>query len=278
MRLGAPVFGDVSTPGLWAKAHVVRGYGAAYCPIGYDADAGTVAAYSEAAAEVGIVIAEVGAWSNPLSQDKATRTAAMDLCKRQLDLAERIGARCCVNISGSIGQQWDGPDDANMTAGTFDLVVASVQEIIDAVSPERADYTLECMPYLYPTSAEDCESLLRAIDRPRFAVHFDPVNMINSPYRYYGSGTFITDFVDRLGPHIRSCHAKDIVIRPQLTLHLDECLPGEGNLDYAVLLGALNDLDPDTPLMVEHLQTPEQYDAAIAHIRAVAEEIGVTFV
>jgi hypothetical protein len=30
--------------------------------------------------------------------------------------------------------------------------------------------------------------------------------------------------------------------------------------------------------MVEHLQTPEQYDAAIAHIRAVAEEIGVTFV
>ena len=81
MRLGAPVFGDVSTPGLWAKAHVVRGYGAAYCPIGYDADAGRLRPTPRPRRKVRIVIAEVGAWSNPLSQDKATRTAAMDLCR-----------------------------------------------------------------------------------------------------------------------------------------------------------------------------------------------------
>ncbi|MBD3177936.1 MAG: TIM barrel protein [Armatimonadia bacterium] len=278
MRLGAPVFGEVGTPELWAKAHLDKGYGAAYCPIGGDADDATAKAYADAAGEAGLIIAEVGAWSNPISPDEATRSAAMDNCKRQLDLAERIGARCCVNIAGSVAEQWDGPDNANMTPGTFDLIVASVQEIIDAVSPQRTFYTLECMPYMYPTCADDCESLIRAIDRPQFAVHFDPVNMINSPYRYYGSGAFVTDFVERLGDRIRSCHAKDIIIRPQLTLHLDECGPGEGNLDYPALLTALSKLDADTPLMVEHLQTPEQYDAAIDHIRRMAGKAGVAFV
>lgn len=278
MRLGAPVFGDVSTPDLWARAHIEKGYGAAYCPVGHDADEATVAAYAAAAESAGLVIAEVGAWSNPLSRDETARMAALDLCKRQLELAEGIGARCCVNIAGSTGDQWDGPDSANMTPSTFDRIVDSVREIIDSVTPDRTFYTLECMPYLYPTSADDCESLLRAVARRQFAIHFDPVNMINSPYRYYGSGAFITDFVDRLGPRIRSCHAKDIIIRPQLTLHLDECLPGEGDLDYGALLTALDQLDPDTPLMVEHLQTPEQFDAAVTHIRRVAEKVGVTFV
>ena len=94
-----------------------------------------------------------------------------------------------------------------------------------------APTTLSVHAPIYPTSAEDCESLLRAIDRP--SSRCTSIRQHDQqPLPVHGSGTFITDFVDRLGPHIpRSCHAKDIVIRPQLTLHLDECLPGEGNLD-----------------------------------------------
>ena len=53
------------------------------------------------------VVAEVGAWSNPLSPDETTRTAAVELCKRRLALADRVGARCCVNIAGSRSENWD---------------------------------------------------------------------------------------------------------------------------------------------------------------------------
>ena len=34
--------------------------------------------------------------------------------------------------------------------------------------------------------------------------------------------------------------------------------------------------DPDTPLILEHLTTPEEYAPAAQHVRAVAEEVGVT--
>ncbi len=51
--------------------------------------------------EAGIIIAEVGAWSNPMSTDPEEARAALAKCQTQLALAEEIGARCCVNISGS---------------------------------------------------------------------------------------------------------------------------------------------------------------------------------
>ena len=37
------------------------------------------------------MIAEIGAWSNPISPDERTRAAALELCKRRLALADRVG-------------------------------------------------------------------------------------------------------------------------------------------------------------------------------------------
>jgi hypothetical protein len=44
------------------------------------------------------------------------------------------------------------------------------------------------------------------------------------------------------------------------------------NLDYATFLRELDRLDPDTPLMLEHLKTPDDHHLAANHIRSVAFE------
>ncbi len=270
MRLGGPLFGDVSTPELWVAAVQKHGYRAAYCPVDAKADAATVRAYAKAAKDADIVIAEVGAWSNPLSADKTTRREALALCQRQLDLAERIGARCCVNIAGSRGEQWDGPHPDNLTTETFDMIVQTVREIIDAVKPTRSFYTLETMPWVFPDGLDSYLALLKAIDRPAFAVHFDPVNLISSPQRFFNNGAFLHDCFAKLGPWIKSCHAKDIALAPRLTLHLDEVRPGLGSLDYPTFLHELDRLDPDIPLLLEHLPTETDYALAADYIRSVA--------
>ena len=59
------------------------------------------------------------------------------------------------------------------------------------------------MPWVYPYSTETYLELIEAIDRPQFAVHFDPVNMITSPYLYYHNGRFLRDFIRKLGPYIK---------------------------------------------------------------------------
>lgn len=276
MRLGGHIFGDISEPGLWISEIKARGYSAAYFPLEHTASDADVRAFADAAEAAGIVIAENGAWSNPISTDAETRRTALDYCQKQLELADRVGARCCVNIAGGRGAQWDGPHPDNLSADTFDLIVESVRLIIDAVKPKRAFYALETMPWIFPDSPESYLRLLKAIDRPQFAVHLDPVNMINSPQRCFENGAFIRECFALLGPYIKSCHGKDIALAGNLTVHLDEVRPGTGSLDYAAFLQGLNTLDADVPLMLEHLASDEDYNLAAAYIRNVAAENGVT--
>jgi sugar phosphate isomerase/epimerase len=278
MRLGGPVYGDCSTPEAWVQAVRSRGYSAAFCPVGPDAPDDVVEAYERAAAKAGIVMAEVGAWSNPISPDPEIRAKALALCKERLALAERIGARCCVNIAGSLGDKWDGPHPLNLSDEAFELTVETVREIIDAVQPTRTFYTLETMPWVFPDSADSYLRLIEAIDRPQFAVHLDPVNLVSSPQRYYHTGALIRDCFEKLGPYIKSCHAKDIKLADRLTVHLDECRIGLGAMDYRAYLTELARLDPDTPLMLEHLPSAEEYALAAAHVRSVAAELGLQFI
>jgi sugar phosphate isomerase/epimerase len=153
--------------------------------------------------------------------------------------------------------------------------VETTREIIDAVKPNRAFYTLETMPWMYPDSPQSYADLIRAIDRKQCAAHLDPVNLVCSPQRYYHNADLIRECFALLGPHIKSCHAKDIKLNGKLTTHLDEVRIGLGELDYRVFLEELDRLDADVPLMLEHLPTAEDYDLAAAHVRQVASELAV---
>ena len=262
-------------PEAWIAELAKRRYRAAYCPIGTDAGPAERAEYRAAAAEADVVIAEVGAWSNPISADREVADAAFRKVVDSLRLADDVGARCCVNIAGSRGEKWDGPDARDLTAETFELIVDLCARIIAEAAPRSARLTLEPMPWMYPDSAESYERILEAVARPEMGVHYDPVNLVNSPLKYFTTGDEINEFVDLLGKRIVSVHAKDIVLRDTLTTHLDECVPGEGGLDYATLLTRLDGLEADLPLMTEHLGTEAEYDRAAAFIRSEAERVGV---
>ncbi len=272
--LGGPVFEKYQDPHGWVDAVRRLGYWAAYCPVDASASDTVVRAYEDAARKADILIAEVGAWSNPISPDEATRMAALEKCRTQLALADRIGARCCVNIAGSLSDVWDGPSARNFTQEAFDRIVETTRSIIDAVKPTRTCFALETMPWAYPDSADCYLRLLKAIDRKGFGVHLDPVNLVCSPQRYYGNAGLIRECFEKLGPHIKSCHAKDILLQTKLTTHLDEVRIGTGGIDYATFLKELSRF-PGTPLMLEHLSKAEEYDQAAAHVRSVARGLGV---
>jgi sugar phosphate isomerase/epimerase len=277
MRLGGPVHEKFDTPEEWIQAVIALGYRAAYCPLGPDASEEQVKAYKAAAEKADIMIAEVGAWvNNPISPDQEERKAGRENCKKALALADAIGARVCVNVAGSRGTRWAGLDPLNLTDETFGMIVEAVREIVDDVKPQCSCYTLETMPWMYPDSAGSYLALVKAIDRKGFAVHFDPVNLICSPKRYYTNGDLIKDFIKKLGPNIKSVHAKDILLADKLTTHLDEVCPGQGNLDYPVLLNEISNLADDVPVMLEHLPGPDEYAKAAEHIRITAKQEGIT--
>ena len=276
MRFGGIIFKEWRTPQEWADAAREAGYSAVYFPVDYTAADKVIDGYLDAAREADLIICEIGVWNNVLDSHRERREAAIDRAIHQLELAEHVGANCCVNIAGTYHPTlWDGPHKDNFTQRAFDDVVGATQRILDAAKPIQTCYTLEPMPWMLPSTPEQYLSLIQAVDRPGFAAHMDVVNIITSPDLYYRNGEVIEDWFDKLAPYIRSCHAKDIILRDQLTVHLDECRPGTGGLDYRAYLRGVSRLDDRVCLMLEHMTQEEDYVLATRYLKGLAAEMSI---
>jgi sugar phosphate isomerase/epimerase len=272
IRLGGPIFVKSDDPVELARAHREQGYTAAYCPPLKAGETQKIRAVREAYARHGVVIAEVGAWCNMVAPEEDKRCKNLAFVAERLALADEVGALCCVDYAGTVepGKDWSALA-ANFSAEAFDLIVQTVRDLLAAVKPTRTKFTLEVMQTCPPDSVDSYLDLVRAIDRPAFGVHLDPANMFYSPRQCFDSGAAIRDAVERLGPWIASCHAKDLTIRQGLAVHIDECIPGTGVLDYRAYASALNALGRDVPLMLEHLKGEAEYRQAAEFVRGVMQ-------
>lgn len=276
MRFGAPLFGTWKNPEGWVKLLRSKGFDAAICPVGLEASDAEIAEYRQAAAQNDIVIAEVGAWgNNPLHPDRAVADAAFAGMVQALALADKIKALCCVNIVGSRGERWDGPHPLNLTRETYDSIIAYVKRLLNEVQPKSTAYTLEMMPWMYPTTAAETLQMIRDVGMPGFAAHVDMVNITCSPRLYYENAQATRECFRVLGPHIRSVHAKDIKLADELTVHLSEVRAGLGGFDYQALLASVLEYCPDAPVMLEHLDTEAEYDQASEYVRGVADSLKI---
>ena len=95
--------------------------------------------------------------------------------------------------------------------------------------------------------------------------------------RFYGNSEVIRECFAKLGPWIISCHAKDLAWIDELNVHFQEVIPGRGQMDYKAYLGELSKMPQETPLMLEHLKTAEEYDEGKQYIQRIGREIGVRF-
>ena len=120
IRLGGPIFPKSNDPRELAREHRRLGYSAAYCPAVEITDADGIRAIEKAFAAENVVIAEVGAWKNMLDPDPAKRKANLDYVVSRCQLAEAVGAKCCVDIAGSYNPTvWYGPDPRNLSKEFF---------------------------------------------------------------------------------------------------------------------------------------------------------------
>lgn len=278
VRLGGPVFVDTSDPVELARAHRKLGYRSAYCPGVALEDKQRIKDIEKAFKDEDVVIAEVGAWVNMMDVNEEKRKQNLEIVCRGLALADEVGALCCVDIAGSFNpDRWDGPHPDNISQKAFEITVENVRHILNSVKPKRAKFVLEMMPWVIPDSPDSFLELIKAVDHDSFGVHLDPVNLINSPRRYYENGKLLEECFQKLGKWIVSCHAKDTILTNQLTTHINEARPGTGNLDYRTYLKGLDSLPQNPPLLIEHLSTAEEYDLAREYILSVGNEIGISF-
>lgn len=268
MYLGISSSLQHTTPEDWAAKHKALGLKAINFPVSYLEGEETYMAYKKAADAAGLSIAEVGIWRNTLAADPAERAKWIDFAIGQLQMAEQIGATCCVNVVGTpYGPRWDGGYRGNFSAELWKDAVKMIRQIIDAVKPRHTKFCIESMPWMIPSSPDECLRLLEDVDRPEFATHLDVVNMITSPQRYFFNDDFLRECFSKLKGTIVSCHLKDIRLKEEYTFQLEESACGEGSLDlelYASLASAEN---PYMPMIIEHLETDQEYFDSVRYVR-----------
>lgn len=272
MKLGISYVLPHSSPEEWAEKNRELGLESVVFPCSYSDPTSRIDAYIRAAADANLCIAEVGAWSNPLSPDSNKAREAFNHCCRSLELADYVGACCCVNISGARGEIWDGSYPENYSDRTYSDLVDCMQRIIDTVNPKRTVYALEPMPNMHPDSPEDYLRLIRDIDRKNFGVHIDLVNILVSPRVFCEQRNLIDRCFSLLGGHICACHLKDAVLDSKLTVSIRETECGTGGVDLAYYIGKVNETNISLPMLLEHLPTEEAYLRSIKTIRGIMRE------
>ena len=275
MRLGGTIC--CKDPAKWEDALTASRFRAIAAPFNCDSSREETDRYCEIASRHDVLIAEAGVWRNPF--DAADGQKNLDYAKRQLEMADRLSIPCCVNIVGTDSPAgWDAADPGNFSEEMYERIVGSIREIIDDVNPKTAYYCIEHMPWLIPDSPEVYLKLIRDVNREHFAAHMDFVNMINCPRRFLNADGFIESCFAKLAPMIKSTHLKDSRMQlTRLTTVLEECSPGEGALDFGMILWIIDKYLPkDAPVLLEHMSTFEEYQKAYQHVARAAEKAGVS--
>lgn len=270
MRLGTSSPLSHTSAKEWAKNQSALGCRSVVFPLSCNDPEDKIDEYVREARSQDLLIAEVGIWRNALSPDPLVREDQRDYCVKQLQLADKIGARCAVNVSGAIGTRWDGYYKENFTKETRAKVVQMAQELIDRAEISNTYFTIEPMPWMIPTGPEDYARLIEEVDRERFAVHMDIINMTNSFERYLEAESFVDRCCELLGDKIRSCHIKDVHLKEEYTFQLEECAPGMGEYPLRYYVSKMDSLDKDMPVILEHLHSDEEY---ICYINYLKEEL-----
>jgi len=170
-----------------------------------------------------------------------------------------------------------------MSDECFDAAVEVARGILDDVQPKRASLVYEIYPFSVNDSPAAIRRLLDAVDRERFGVHMDLVNLVNCPRAYFENAALLAESLRLFGDRIVSAHAKDISMArgegrsrsAAVSVVLEEVRPGLGGIDYPAYIRGLHQLPHTVPLMLEHLEDQIAYDAAATYIRQVAAAEGI---
>lgn len=275
MRLGINWVPPHGSEEDWAEKLHRLGCRATVFPVDHRAPVHIIDRYAQAAKARDLCIAEVGVWNSLVSDDPAQAAVNYSFAKGQLELANYVHARCCVNVSGATGPMWFMPYSGNYQKETFDRNVEILQRLLDEVKPRHTYYALEMMQWMIPDSPQSYARILDAVGRERLAVHVDVVNLVRGPETYLYHNRVIDETFVLLGGQIKSCHLKDLLLPSGVTLSFAEVPPGQGVIDLAHYGRKINEQGEDIPLLIEHLDSFEAYSQAMSYVSALYQSRGI---
>ncbi|MCL6605042.1 MAG: sugar phosphate isomerase/epimerase [Paenibacillus sp.] len=175
-------------------------------------------------------------WSHSMtSESEATRTKAMDICKKQLEMASALGADTILVIPGAVGVDFIPGCDVI----EYDKAYERAQQCISGLAPfaEQTGVSIgiENVWNKFLLSPLEMRQFIDSIDSPFVGSYFDVGNVVHSGYPEH--------WIRILGSRIKKVHFKDYR-REAGGLHgFVDLLAGD--VDYPAVMAAFKEIGYD---------------------------------
>ena len=207
--------------------------------------------------------------------DQAMRNAVSAKINRGTEIAAQLKAKAFLLRPGSINPEgpWT-PHRDNHLPEHADRLVDTLRPLAQKAETEGVILAMETHAVSIMDPPEKCRDMVEAVGSENLRLILDAVNHFQSLHQVYHSSDWVNHIFDVIGPIAPLAHIKDLKVSSGLVLHIDQEVPGEGELDLALVLKRFEILYPDGYGLIEHL-TPDQIPHAVSNVRRLATEIGV---
>lgn len=207
--------------------------------------------------------------------DRAVRERVSAKIIRGTEIGAQLGAQAFLLRPGSLNP--DGPwtpHRDNHRPENAELLVETLRPLAAKAEAEGVILAMETHALSILDLPPKCRGIVEAVGSPNLRLILDAVNHFQSMHQVYNSSEWVNHIFDELGPLAPLAHIKDLKVSNGLVLHIDQTVPGEGELDLALVLKRFDALYPEGYGLIEHLR-PEQIPQAVANVRRIAAEAGV---
>lgn len=145
------------------------------------------------------------------------------------------------------------PHPENYTAQTWDRLMDSLRQVAQTALAEGMVLALEGHVLSLLDTPRRVRDALDAVGSPAVKFNSDPVNFIGTARDACDPSRIADELFSLLGRDTVAAHLKDVKVRDELVLHIDEVVIGEGTMRYDLLLRQLETINPALYGLIEHL-------------------------
>lgn len=155
--------------------------------------------------DYGLEIPSVGVWSlwenNLVSDDVKIREKALDIVKKQIEIAALMEADTILVVPGYVGCDFAGKPERIRYDVAYDRCIKAFRKLSPIAEQAGVSIGIENVWNRFLLSPLEVKRLVENVDSPNFGVYFDVGNII-----YIG---YPEDWIEILGKHIKKIHLSD---------------------------------------------------------------------
>lgn len=210
--------------------------------------------------------------------DRAVRDGVVKTICRGIEAGRALRAHNVLIRTGSLNPSGSyDPTPENHEPRRLDVLMDTLSQVADKAEEEGMTVVIETHVLTIMGSPEINRQVIDAVGSERLRVVMDFVNHFQTLDQAYHSTERLNHIFDVMGPISTVSHIKDISVEPGFVVHMNEEVPGAGELDLVTAVRRWEEIQPLGYMLVEHLPE-DKIPTAVANVRRIAAEAGVEIV